>query len=216
VSLSIGSTDPLNLDYLRQLKRLQDRCQARFVTDHLCWTGVAGNNLHDLLPMPYTEEALAVVVEKVQKTQDFLGQRIALENPSSYLEFTDSTLSEWEFMAALAEQADCGILLDVNNIYVSSKNHGFDPLEYLAAIPPQHVVQYHVAGHTDKGTHILDTHIGPVIDPVWKLFGAAVERVGNRSTLLEWDEEIPAFQVVHREAKKARKFRNRVAAAVAS
>lgn len=206
VSLSIGSTDPLNLEYLRQLRELRDRVKAHWVSDHLCWTGVAGRNSHDLLPMPYTEEALAHVVSRVKQVQQFLGSPIALENPSTYAELSGASMPEWEFLARLAELADCAILLDVNNVYVSAHNHGFDPAVYLDAMPFDRVIQLHVAGHTDHGTHIIDSHIGPVVDPVWELLALAHRRAGGVPILLEWDAEIPAFEVVHREALRAREL----------
>jgi uncharacterized protein len=206
VSLSIGSSDPLDRAYLAELKSLRDRTRARWVSDHLCWTGVSKKNTHDLLPMPYTEEALRHVVSRVRAVGDILGAPIALENPSTYAEFSGSTMKEWEFLARLAEEADCGILLDVNNVYVSAKNHGFDPMTYLDAVPWDRVVQFHVAGHTDHGTHAIDTHIGPVPDPVWRLFGAAYERSGGASVLLEWDAEIPSFEETYADALRAREF----------
>jgi uncharacterized protein len=206
VSMSIGSTDPLDREYLGELRALRDRVKARWVSDHLCWTGVAGKNTHDLLPMPYTEEALQHVVERVRAVQDFLGSPLALENPSSYAEFAGDSMREWEFLGRLAEAADCALLLDVNNVYVSSKNHGFDPLTYLNAIPFDRVVQFHVAGHTDHGTHIIDSHIGPVIDPVWQLLAAAHQRSSGVPVLLEWDAEIPSFAETHAEALRAREF----------
>ncbi len=207
VSLSIGGTDDLDPSYLAELKALRTRTGAKWVSDHLCWTGVAGKNTHDLLPMPYTDEALRHTAARVRQVQDFLEAPLVLENPSSYAEFTASTYTEWEFLRALAEEADCGLLLDVNNVYVSSYNHGFDPADYLAAVPWDRVVQMHVAGHTNAGTHIVDTHIGPVIDPVWKLAREAHRRSGGASLLLEWDAEIPPFEDVHREALKACEFR---------
>jgi uncharacterized protein (UPF0276 family) len=203
VSLSIGSTDPLDLEYLAELKALRNRTQARWVSDHLCWTGVAGRNTHDLLPMPFTEEALRHVTSRVRQAQDVLEAPLVLENPSSYVELAASTMSEWEFLSRVAEEADCGILLDVNNIYVSAYNHGFDPGTYLDAIPYDRVVQLHVAGHTNHGTHLVDTHIGPVIDPVWELLADAYRRAGGASVLLEWDAEIPPFDQVHHEARRA-------------
>ena len=208
VSLSIGSTDPLDRDYLRELRALRDRIGARWVSDHLCWTGAAGKNTHDLLPMPFTKEALNHVVDRVRAVQDFLGAPLALENPSSYLEFEQSTMTEWDFLAEVAERADCALLLDVNNVYVSSYNHGFDPGKYLAAVPFDRVVQLHVSGHTSYETHIVDTHIGPVIDPVWELLGEAYVRSGSDgvSVLLEWDAEIPTFEETHAEALRARSF----------
>jgi uncharacterized protein (UPF0276 family) len=205
VSLSIGSTDPLDREYLSELKKLRDRTNARWVSDHLCFTGAVGKNTHDLLPIPYTEEALRHVAQRVREVQDFLEAPIALENPSTYLEFRGSTLTEWDFLAALVREADCALLLDVNNVYVSSRNHGFDAGAYLDGIPHDRVVQIHVAGHTDYGTHIVDTHIGPVIDPVWELLGKAYARSGA-SILLEWDAEIPSFERTHAEALRARDF----------
>jgi uncharacterized protein len=206
VSLSIGSTDPLNLEYLRQLRELRERVKAHWVSDHLCWTGVASRNSHDLLPMPYTEESLAHVVSRVKQVQEFLGAPIALENPSTYAELSGASMPEWEFLARLAELADCAILLDVNNVYVSAHNHGFDPELYLDAMPFDRVIQLHVAGHTDHGTHIIDSHIGPVVDPVWELLALAQRRAAGVPVLLEWDAEIPAFEVVHQEALRAREL----------
>jgi uncharacterized protein (UPF0276 family) len=203
VSLSIGSTDALDLAYLKELKALADRTRARWVSDHLCWTGVLGRNTHDLLPMPYTEEALRHTVARVREVSERLERPLVLENPSSYVEFAASTLTEWEFLARLAEEADCGLLLDVNNVYVSAFNHGFDPREYIAGIPADRVVQYHVAGHTNKGTHILDTHSDHALPEVWELYRLAWARTGPTATLYEWDEDIPAFEVVHAEARKA-------------
>jgi len=211
VSMSIGSTDPLDRDYLAELRALRDRVGARWVSDHLCWTGVAGRNTHDLMPLPYTEEALAHVAARVREVQDFLGAPLALENPSTYAELTGGTMPEWEFLGRLAEQADCAILLDVNNVYVSSKNHGFDPMTYLDAIPYDRVIQFHVAGHTDHGTHLIDSHIGPVIDPVWRLLGIAHQRAGGAAVLLEWDAEIPGFEETHAEALRANEFIGRAA-----
>ena len=205
VSLSIGSTAPLDWDYLRELRILRDRVRAVWVSDHLCWTGVNGRNTHDLLPLPYTEEALAHVADRVRQVQDFLEAPLLLENPSSYAEFTASQMSEPVFLAELARRADCGLLLDVNNVYVSAFNHGFDAHTYLDVLPFDRVVQLHVAGHTNHGTHAIDTHIGPVIEPVWALLGEARRRC-DASPLLEWDAEIPEFPVVHAEAQKALAF----------
>jgi uncharacterized protein (UPF0276 family) len=206
VSMSIGSTDPLDWVYLRELKALKERTRARWVSDHLCWTGVAGRNTHDLLPMPYTEEALRHTAARVRAVQDFLEAPLLLENPSSYLEFADCPMREWEFLAHLAEEADCGLLLDVNNIVVSAFNHDFDAGTYLDAMPFDRVAQIHVAGHTHHGTHIVDTHIGPVPDGVWTLAREAAERAPSASLLLEWDAEIPSFEEVHREALRAEAF----------
>jgi uncharacterized protein (UPF0276 family) len=206
VSMSIGSTDDLDMDYLRELKALRDRTGALWVSDHLCWTGVQGRNTHDLLPMPYTEEALRHTAERVRRVQDFLGAPLLLENPSSYVEFAGSSMTEWEFMSRLTEEADCGLLLDVNNVYVSAYNHGFNAADYLAGVPFDRVAQMHVAGHTHQGTHIVDTHIGPVIDAVWELAREAYRRAPGTSLLLEWDAEIPPFEEVHKEALKATAF----------
>jgi uncharacterized protein (UPF0276 family) len=207
VSLSVGSTDPVDFEYLKKLKALAKRINARWISDHLCWTGVAGHNTHDLLPMPYTNEALKHTIERVKIIQDFMERPIALENASTYLEFSASTWHEADFIRELTEQADCGVLLDVNNVYVSSFNHGFDPKAYIDKIPRDRVVQMHLAGHTNKGTHILDTHSDYVIDSVWELYRYAHRRLGGVSTLLEWDANIPDFDVVHGEALKARQFR---------
>jgi uncharacterized protein (UPF0276 family) len=204
VSLSIGSTDPLDEAYLRALAALANRVEPAWISDHLCWSGVGGEYAHDLLPLPYTEEALAHVVRRVVAVQERLGRQILLENVSSYLAFTHSTLREWEFLAAVAERADCGLLLDVNNVHVSAVNHGFDPLDYLAGLPAGRVGQIHLAGHIDLGTHLLDTHDGPVIDAVWNLYRHAVCRFGRVSTLMEWDDHIPEFDVVRAEAERAR------------
>ena len=209
VSLSIGSTDALDFGYLKQLKELALRVRAPWVSDHLCWTGVAGRNLHDLLPLPYTEECLRHVVRRVRAVQDFLERPIALENPSTYVEFQSSSMSEWEFLARVAQEADCALLLDVNNVYVSSFNHGFNADEYIAAIPHERVVQYHLAGHTNHGTHIIDSHNGRVIDEVWRLYERSLALSGGRSTLLEWDEDIPSFDEVHAEALRARTWLER-------
>ncbi|PYV13307.1 MAG: hypothetical protein DMG07_14895 [Acidobacteria bacterium] len=204
VSMSIGSTDPLDLDYLRKLKRLAQRTRARWVSDHLCWTGVSGLNVHDLLPMPLTDEALGHTVSRVRTVSEILERPLVIENASSYVEFSASTWTEWDFLARLAEEADCGILFDVNNVYVSAFNHGFDPNVYIDAIPVERVVQYHLAGHTHKGTHIIDTHSDHVIDEVWALYRRAYGRTGAVATLVEWDEDIPSFEVVHAEVLKAK------------
>ena len=210
VSLSVGSVDPIDFDYLRKLKELAKRINARWVSDHLCWTGVSGMNTHDLLPMPYTDESLKYTIERVKTIQDFLERPIGLENASTYLEFSASNWAECDFIAALAEEADCGILLDVNNVYVSSYNHGFDPKKYIAKIPADRVIQHHLAGHTNKGTHILDTHSDYVIDTVWELYRYTYRRLGPISTLLEWDASIPSFDIVHAEALKAKSYRESV------
>lgn len=206
VSLSIGSTDPLNVDYLTRLKRLASEIKPHWISDHLCWTGVMGLNAHDLLPIPLNEETLAHVVSRVRTVQDFLERPLVLENPSTYVTFAQSTMSEWEFLTRMADETDCGLLLDVNNVYVSGKNHDFDPREYVERIASERVVQCHLAGHTDCGTHAIDTHDDHVINPVWDLYRLAHERTGGISTLLEWDARIPDFPVVHAEVLKARQF----------
>ena len=204
VSLSIGSTDPLDLDYLAALKRLAARVEPAWVSDHLCWTGIDGRNLHDLLPLPYTEEAIAHVAERVSRVQDSLGRQILLENVSSYVTYTDSRVSEWEFLAAVAERADCCILLDVNNIYVSAHNHGFDALAYLDGVPTERVLQIHLAGHSYNGSLIIDTHDHPVPDPVWELYVEAIARLGPVSTMIERDDDIPPLEVLLAELAQAR------------
>ena len=210
VSLSIGSTDPLDRRYLRRLRELVRRIEPVLVTDHLCWTGVGGRKLYDLLPLPYTEEALAHVVGRVNAVQDWLGRRIVLENPSTYIAYRHSTLTEWEFIAAVAERADCGILLDVNNVYVSAHNQNFDPVRYLDAVPRGRVAQFHLAGYTHMGTYLFDTHSAPVSDAVWRLYAHAVRRFGALSTLVEWDADIPAFARLCAEAARARDIAEKI------
>jgi uncharacterized protein (UPF0276 family) len=204
VSLSIGSADPLDRAYLRALKALAARIEPEWISDHLCWTGVAGRNLHDLMPLPYTEEALRHVARRVRAVQDFLGRRILLENVSSYVEYRDSAMSEWAFLAALAREADCDILLDVNNIYVSAFNHGFDALEFLDGIPRERVRQIHLAGHDHCGDLIIDTHDANVIDPVWDLYGEALRRFGPVPTMIERDARIPPLGALLHEIDRAR------------
>ncbi len=206
VSLSIGSTDKIDFDYLKKLRRLAERIQPAWITDHLCWTGFGGHNAHDLLPLPYTEEAVANTVERIEKVQDFLGRSIGLENVSSYIEYRHATMPEWEFLTEVANRADCGILLDVNNIYVSSVNHRFDPSTYIQNVPADRVWQYHLAGHSDYGDYLLDTHDHPIIDPVWKLYHETIRTIGLRSTLIEWDDHIPEFSVLEAEAEQARGY----------
>jgi uncharacterized protein (UPF0276 family) len=215
VSLSIGSTQPLDRNYLSQLKALAARVEPQWVSDHLCWTGIAGRNMHDLLPLPYTEEALANVVERVRTVQDILGRRILLENVSSYVTYRDSQVTEWEFLSEIARRADCLILLDVNNIYVSSVNHEFDPLDYLNAIPVDRVQQIHLAGHENHGDYLIDTHDHPVPDPVWELYSAAVRRFGSVSTMIERDANIPPLEELCSELDAARQLAERTLARAA-
>jgi hypothetical protein len=204
VSLSIGSSDPVDYEYLAQLKALASRIEPQWVSDHLCWTGIEGKNLHDLLPLPYTEEALRAVVARVGEVQDYLGRQLLLENVSSYLNYRASDLSEWEFLSEVAARADCAILLDINNIYVSSVNHGFDALQYLKAIAPARVRQFHLAGHSDMNGYLIDTHDHPIAAPVWDLYAAAVAHFGDVPTMIERDDNIPELPVLLDELDQAR------------
>jgi uncharacterized protein len=204
VSLSIGSTDPIDREYLAGVRELARRIEPAWISDHLCWTGVEGRNVHDLLPLPYTEEALACVVERVGQVQDLLGRQILLENVSSYLTYRSSEMTEWEFLTELAERADCAILLDINNIHVSAVNHGFDALQYLHAIPKERVRQFHLAGHSDMGDHLIDTHDHPIAPPVWNLYRAAVAHFGPVATMIERDDNIPPLSELVAELDLAR------------
>jgi uncharacterized protein len=204
VSLSIGSTDPLDREYLAAVKQLAGRIEPAWISDHLCWTGVEGRNMHDLLPLPYTEEALATVATRVGEVQDALGRQLLLENVSSYLTYRDSDMSEWEFLSEVARRADCAILLDINNIYVSSVNHGFDPSRYLRAVPKERVRQFHLAGHSDMGGHLIDTHDHPIAAPVWALYREAVAHFGGVPTMIERDDNIPPLNELVAELAVAR------------
>jgi uncharacterized protein (UPF0276 family) len=204
VSLSIGSTDPLDRAYLRELKALTRRIEPAWVSDHLCWTGVDHHNLHDLLPLPYTEEALRHVAERVLQVQEALGRRLLLENVSSYVSFEGDEMSEWEFVAELAQRADCELLLDVNNVYVSSVNHGFDAKAYINALPRERVRQIHLAGHEDHGDHLIDTHDHPVCDAVWDLYAHTTRRFGAVPTMIERDDHIPPLAELLAELDHAR------------
>ena len=206
VSLYFGSTDKLDRSHLTKLKRLVKRTKTPFLSDHLCWGSVDGTYTHDLLPLPYTFEAAKNAAERIKKVQDFLETPICIENVSSYAEFTSSEMTEWEFLSEVVERADCGILLDVNNIYVSSQNHKFDPFDYIKGVPLERVGQIHIAGHSVYENYIIDTHDHPVCPPVWKLYEAAIKLCGPTNTLLEWDSQIPSFDEVHREALKAKKY----------
>jgi uncharacterized protein (UPF0276 family) len=206
VSMYFGSAEPLNREHLKRLKRLVQRTKTPWLSDHLCWGSVDGRYTHDLLPMPYTFAAARVTARKIREARDFLELPIVVENVSSYAEFHVSEMTEWEFLNEVVERADCGILLDVNNIYVSSRNHNFDPYEYVNSVPADRVAQFHIAGHSKYEKYILDTHDHPVIDPVWKLYERAIARVGKTATLLEWDARIPSFEEVHSEALKANRF----------
>ena len=213
VSLSIGSTDPLDFEYLGKLKALARDVKPLWISDHVCWTGVAGRNTHDLLPIPFSESTLKHVVERIRTVQDFLERPLVLENPSSYITFADSTMDEWQFISRMAEEADCGLLLDVNNVYVSSFNHDLDPETFIRSLPHERIVQFHLAGHSNYQTHLLDTHDDHVIDPVWQLYRLAHQLTGGVSTLLEWDAKIPPFPVLHEEVLKAKAFKESAAGA---
>lgn len=206
VSLYFGSTDPYDQDQLRRLKRLSQRTKTPFLSDHLCWGSYDGSISHDLLPIPYTKEALRNTTERVRYVQDYLEIPVCIENASSYLEFQDSEMTEWQFLSELVEGADCGILLDVNNVFVSSQNHNFDAMEYLRSIPLDRVGQIHVAGHSTLDRYLLDTHDKPVPDSVWDLYRFVVDQIGPVNTLLEWDAQIPSFEEVHEEALKASRY----------
>lgn len=210
VSLSIGSTDPLDMDYLRALKTLAQRVEPVWISDHLCWTGVGGVNSHDLLPLPYTEEAIAHVCSRIGQVQDVLGREILLENLSSYVEFASSRMPEWQFVAEIARRSGCRLLLDVNNIQVSARNHGFDPLDYLGGIPGDKVWQIHLAGHSDYGDYAIDTHDHDVPAEVWRLYEAAIERFGPVSTMIERDDHIPPLSELLQELDIARACYQRV------
>ena len=206
VSMSIGASEPLDLDYLRQVKSLAQRIEAEWISDHLCWTGVHGKNLHDLMPLPYTEETIRHVAGRVRQAQDVLGRQLLLENVSSYVTYRASQISEWEFLSAVAEAADCLILLDINNIHVSAFNHGFDAQDYLDGIDPRRVRQFHLAGHQNHGDYIIDTHDEPVIDAVWDLYAAALRRFGPVSTMIERDDNIPPLAELIDELDQARRI----------
>lgn len=216
VSLAVGSVEPLDTGYLARLKALATRIAPPWISDHLCWGRAPGLHLHDLLPLPYTREAIAHVVERVKRVQGTLERPFALENVSSYMTYCKDEMPEWEFLAEVAERADCGLLLDCNNVYVSSRNHGFDPTSYIDAVPGDRVVQMHLAGHTDKGRYVLDTHSDHVRDEVWALYRRAIARTGAVSTLVEWDDEIPEWDVLSDEAAKARTMRSEVLASEAA
>jgi uncharacterized protein (UPF0276 family) len=212
VSLGIAGPEPLDREYLQRLKRVLTEVKSPWVSDHFCWSGAGGAHLHDLLPIPYTKQAIERVVERARQVQDFLEVRFALENTSSYLTFESSTLSEWEFISEIAERADIGLLFDVNNVYVSAFNHGFDPYEFVEHVPHDRIVQIHLAGHTHFGTHIIDTHRGQVCDAVWELYRRTIKLTGPVSTLIEWDEEIPELSVLLAEAELARAVREKACA----
>ncbi len=204
VSLSIGGSDALDRDYLREVRTLVDRFEAQWVSDHLCWTGVDGINTHDLLPVPFTSEALDHIAKRIDQVQDLLGRRLLIENVSSYLSFQTDELTEYQFLAELARRADCLLLLDVNNVYVSSVNHDFDPIIYLDALPAQRIQQIHLAGHSRRGRYLIDTHDTDVCEPVWSLYASAVQRFGSIATMIERDDNIPPLDQLTAELTRAR------------
>jgi uncharacterized protein (UPF0276 family) len=204
VSLSLGGVDPLDLDYLNQVKALANRIEPAWISDHLCWTGTKGLNLHDLLPIPYTHEAINHLVSRIVQIQDFLGRRILIENVSSYLSYKQSEMTEWDFIVEIVKQADCFILLDVNNVYVSSVNHEFNPMQYIKAMPKNKVAQIHLAGHSNHGDYIIDTHDAPVVQPVWDLYSAAINYLGAVSTMIERDDNMPPFSELLAEMHKSK------------
>lgn len=205
VSMNIGGSDPLDFDYLRALKQLASDVQPAWVSDHLCWTGANGINSHDLLPLPYSDEAVAHVVDRVQRVQEFLGRELVLENLSSYVRFSASTMTEWEFLREIAQRSGCRLLLDINNVVVSARNHGYDTEQFLAGLPAQHIWQIHLAGHSDYGTHVIDTHDHAVPDAVWALYESAIKRFGPISTMIERDDHIPPLPELIAELDQARR-----------
>lgn len=208
VSMSLGSCDPLDFEYLKDLKNLASWVEPLWISDHLCWTGLEGQNMHDLLPLPYTEKAAEHVIERIIRVQDYLGQQILIENVSSYLNYNQSEMTEWEFIKLIAEKADCFILLDINNIYVSAINHDFNPNHYLEAMPTKRVKQFHLAGHSDKGDYIIDTHDQPVCNLVWMLYKKALCLFGSVPLIIERDDNIPPLEVLIKEVESARQYAN--------
>ncbi|STY28594.1 Protein of uncharacterised function (DUF692) [Legionella wadsworthii] len=206
VSLSLGSSDPLDYQYLKQLKELAARVEPVWISDHLCWTGVNGINAHDLLPVPYTSEAINHIASRIQQVQDFLGRPLLIENVSSYLTYKQSEMTEWEFIGEITAKADCYILLDVNNIYVSSVNHQFNPMDYITSLPAERVAQIHLAGHSNHGNYIIDTHDAPVIKPVWDLYAATLQYLGPISSMIERDDHMPPLADLLNEVNHARKI----------
>lgn len=216
VGLGIGSTAAFDQNYLREWKELIARIEPALVSDHLCWGAHGSRFVHDLLPLPFTEEALAHVVERVKQVQDFLGRQILLENVSSYMVYPQSTMTEWEFLSSIAERADCGILLDLNNIYVSARNHGFSADDYVNGVPVERVAQYHLAGHLDRGDILIDTHEGHVSEPVWELYRKAVRRFGEVPTLIEWDTGVPELSTLLAESDKAAQIEAQTRASISA
>lgn len=206
VSMSIGSTDPLDYDYLSRLKKLATRIEPHWISDHLCWTGVHGKNLHDLMPLPYTEETIEHVVDRIKQVQDYLNRQILIENVSSYITYKQSMMTEWDFLNEIAKRADCLILLDVNNVYVSSVNHEFDPMHYIAAMDAKRVYQIHLAGHFNEGDYIIDTHDQAIVGAVWDLYAQTIKQLGPISTMIERDDHIPPLSELLLELNQARQI----------
>lgn len=206
VSLSIGSTDPLDLDYLKKLKTLAKEIDARWISDHLCWTGVLGRNTHDLLPLPLTEETLSHVVERIKRVQEIMERPLVLENPSSYIQFHEDSFTEYDFIREMVNASGCRLLLDINNVYVSAFNHNYDASTYIQSLPLDKVVQFHLAGHTNRGTHIIDTHDNHVVKEVWELYAETIQLTGPVSTLIEWDSNIPEFTKLREEVLIAKRI----------
>jgi uncharacterized protein (UPF0276 family) len=212
VSLSIGGTDPLDKNYLKRLKQLINYAEPQWISDHLCWTSHGGYNLHDLLPLPCTEEAIKHVVSRLEQVQDFLGQQILLENASTYLSFDNAEMTEWDFYREVVERADSLMLLDVNNIYVCARNHDFDAIEFLDSMPAERIRQMHVSGHSDYGDYVVDTHDHPVVKPVWELFSEALKRFGPVSSMIERDDRFPPFEELMAELSEMRSIAANVGA----
>jgi uncharacterized protein len=216
VSMSIGSCDPLDFNYLQEVKQLAQRIQPRWISDHLCWTGVQHKNTHDLLPLPYTSEAIHHITGRIKQVQDFLGRQILIENVSSYVAYQDSEMSEWEFINEISQRADCLLLLDINNIYVSGVNHEFNPRDYIKAIPSERIYQIHLAGHSNRGDYIIDTHDDAIIDPVWDLYEATLRHHGLISTMIERDDNIPPLETLLHELNHAKDIAKTVREGVAA
>ena len=214
VSMSIGSCDALDMNYLKQLKQLKERVEPQWISDHLCWTGVNGKNLHDLMPLPYTEFTINHVVERIKKVQDYLGCQILLENVSSYVTYQESDIQEWEFITEIAQRSDCLLLLDINNVFVSAFNHRFDPHAYVDAIPSDRVKQIHLAGYTDNHDYLIDTHDQPVSQPVWELYEHTLNRIGSVPTMIERDDNYPEFNELLAELEHARAINQKLSTSI--
>jgi uncharacterized protein (UPF0276 family) len=208
VSMSLGSADSLNIDYLSRLKELSDDIEPMWISDHICWTGVDGKNLHDLYPLPYTEEAIIHIVKKIDQAQNFLGRQMLIENVSSYIHFENAEMTEWEFVKEIAERADCGILLDINNIYVSGRNHNFNPMDYLSALPKSRIAQMHLAGHIESHGVLIDTHSTAICPDVWTLYSQANQLFPDVTTMIERDDDIPEWKELENELLKLTRIRN--------